>query len=226
MSSLTNYYESGAYFEQLKILSLEHDAGISRDLALNFVLGAKPSGLDILDVGCGLGGFSRPLHGVNRITCADINSQCLEFVSKHWGCPTLQFDLECQWPIGPAAFDLVLMGDVLEHLFASRHVLAQARAVLRPNGRIAVAVPNVGYWRRRSRLLFTGELSKNAGEHIRFFSPDLLARVAGLAGLEATDYRAYAWNRKSRPWLPLRFSWGFVALLRPNIDPPIASGLI
>ena len=64
------------------------------------------------------------------------------------------------------------------------------------------------------RLLFKGELSKDLDEHIRFFSPDSLARVARIAGLEAIRFCAYAWNSTSVPRLPIALAWGFVAVLQ------------
>jgi len=216
MSPLARHYEGSDYFEQLTRLDSSSATGVSRNRALDSVLGAEPTGLDILDAGCGLGGFSQRLRDVNRLTGADINKSCLAAVVERWGYATLHFDLEDKWPIPPTAFDLILFGDVLEHLFSTADVLAQARQALRPDGRIAVAVPNVGYWRRRIRLLLKGEISKDHDEHIRFFSPASLARAARIAGLEATDYRPYDWNSTSIPRLPVAFAWGFVALLQPR----------
>ena len=220
MSPLARHYEGSDYFAHLTRLDSSSATGASRNRALDSVLGAEPTGLDILDAGCGLGGFSQRLRDANRITGADINKGCLAAVVERWGYATLHFDLEDKWPIPPASFDLILFGDVLEHLFSTADVLAQAHQALRPDGRIAVAVPNVGYWRRRIRLLFKGEISKDHDEHIRFFSPASLARAAQIAGLEATDYCPYAWNSISIPRLPVAFAWGFVALLQPRKSAP------
>jgi len=216
MSPLARHYEGSDYFAHLTRLDSRSATGGSRNRALDSVLGAEPTGLDILDAGCGLGGFSQQLRDANRISGADINKSCLAAVVERWGYATLHFDLEDKWPIPPASFDLILFGDVLEHLFSTTDVLAQARQALRPDGRIAVAVPNVGYWRRRVRLLFRGEISKDHDEHIRFFSPASLARAAEIADLEAIAYRPYAWNGISIPRLPVAFAWGFVALLQPR----------
>ena len=142
----------------------------------------------------------------------DLNDRCLSEVAK-LGYETSQFDLEEPWPLAAASFDLILFGDVLEHLFATDEVLKHASRVLRPGGRIAVAVPNVGYWRRRARLFFKGELKKDLDDHIRFFSPRTLARIAREVNLEVVSSRPYAWNRPSAGILPLALAWGFVSLL-------------
>lgn len=216
MSSLTRYYEGDLNFNRLVGWDEDQTAGASRQLALQAVLEQPVVGLDILDAGCGLGGFSKQLRGGNRVTGVDINERCLEFVSKQHGYATQCFDLEDKWPISAGAFDLVLLGDVLEHLFNTAEVLAEACRVLRPGARVVIAVPNVGYWRRRFRLLFTGELSRGHTEHIRFFSPRSLARQARTAGLEVQAVRSYSWNTVSRPRLSPGLAWGFAALLRPH----------
>ena len=126
MSPLARHYEGSDYFAHLTRLDNSRATGASRNRALDSVLGAEPTALDILDAGCGLGGFSQRLRDANRITGADINKRCLAAVVERWGYATLYFHLEDKWPIPPASFDLILFGDVLEHLFSTADVLAQA----------------------------------------------------------------------------------------------------
>jgi 2-polyprenyl-3-methyl-5-hydroxy-6-metoxy-1,4-benzoquinol methylase len=225
MHSRSRYYESHENFERLVKLDENAGSGISRNRALHSVLDVAPSGFDILDAGCGLGGFSRHLCETNRVTGVDLNNKCLDVLAKQRAYTTLHFDLEEKWPIPSSSFDLILLGDVLEHLYSTVDVLAQANNVLRPNGRIAVAVPNVGYWRRRIRLLVKGELSKDSDEHIRFFSLDSLTRIARLAGLEVVNSCPYQWNSTSAPKLPATLAWGFVALLKSRDGSSPAIGL-
>lgn len=53
----------------------------------------------------------------------------------------------------PASFDLVLMIDVIEHLYDPDLVLEQIRAVLRPGGAVAIVTPNLASWLNRVLLL-------------------------------------------------------------------------
>jgi 2-polyprenyl-3-methyl-5-hydroxy-6-metoxy-1,4-benzoquinol methylase len=213
MSARQKYYEDDDYSARLRRLNDNPRVSKGRDNALVSLLNGVPTGLDILDAGCGLGGFSQSLRSANRMTGVDLNPSCLREVEK-FGYVTQQMDLEEPWPLAPESFDLILFGDVLEHLFATQDVLTSARRALRQNGHIAVAVPNVGYWRRRLRLLIKGELKRELDDHIRFFSPRTLARIAGNVELEVLRSRPYTWNRESAGILPLTLSWGFVSLLR------------
>ena len=50
-------------------------------------------------------------------------------------------------------FDVVLAGDVLEHVRDPGRVLEQARELLAPGGRLIVSVPNFGHWYVRLRTV-------------------------------------------------------------------------
>jgi SAM-dependent methyltransferase len=58
-------------------------------------------------------------------------------------------------PFDDGRFDLVLMTEVLEHVFAPPSgVLKEVRRVLRPDGRLILSVPNIASLPNRLRLLF------------------------------------------------------------------------
>lgn len=71
-------------------------------------------------------------------------------------------------------FDIVLVSEVLEHIFYPDRVLAEAERVLAKNGHFILTFPNSGALQIRLSLLFNGfspliNFSKNK-EHIRFFN--------------------------------------------------------
>ena len=72
------------------------------------------------------------------------------------------------------SFDVVLMGDVLEHLTDPRGVLIQIRKFLDHNARIVVCLPNVLHWLTRIKMLlghFDYEPSGTLDHtHLRFFT--------------------------------------------------------
>jgi SAM-dependent methyltransferase len=192
----TRYYGESAHFERLLRMSTVSSGG-ARERALLSLLPARPQGMRILDAGCGLGGFSAPLRNGNALVGVDVNAECLHYVGK-LGYETLRFDLEEAWPIESGSFALVLLGDVLEQLFGTGHVLSEARRVLTPDGCIIVTVPSAGFWRRRLRLLVRGEFGDDLSEHIRHFSPSSLERICRGLGLRTEATCAYAWNGGAR----------------------------
>lgn len=98
-----------------------------------------------LDVGCGLGFFSRRL--VERgalVTACDIGPGLLERTRRHAGCETVVADaLELTKQFGPESFDLVVSSECIEHTPDPARAISEMLAVLRPGGYLSLSTPNV-----------------------------------------------------------------------------------
>jgi SAM-dependent methyltransferase len=128
-----------------------------------------------LDCGCGTGGNARGLRQMGwRVTGITVSPREMGMASEC--CEAVRLgDLNSGIPQeagGP--FDLVVFSHVLEHLLHPDVALRDARRLLRPDGRIIVALPNVLYWRLRIRFLFgefeyetTGIMDET---HVRFYT--------------------------------------------------------
>lgn len=106
----------------------------------------------------------------------------------------------------PAAFDLVLLIDVIEHLYDPDVVVEQVRKVLRPNGVLAIVTPNLASWINRA-LLVTGHQPLDAevstrglfgrpgpkgappAGHIRVFTRRALGEFLGFHRYEVVEDR-------------------------------------
>jgi len=88
-------------------------------------------------------------------------------------------------------FDLVIFGDVLEHLADPAATLRAAREVLEPGGRVLVSLPNVAHWTVRAKMLLGRFDYRATGimdvTHLRFYT-----RRSALAMFASAGYRA-AW---------------------------------
>jgi 2-polyprenyl-3-methyl-5-hydroxy-6-metoxy-1,4-benzoquinol methylase len=90
-------------------------------------------------------------------------------------------------------FDVVLAGDVLEHLLRPHEVLARASRLLAPTGQVVVSLPHVGHADVRHALM---QGSWNYGAwglldetHARFFTLASIKRMVQEAGLVITELR-------------------------------------
>jgi SAM-dependent methyltransferase len=100
------------------------------------------------------------------------------------------------WPVAETPYDLVVMAEVLEHVYtAARPVLTFVASLLRPGGRLIVQTPNaVNLGRRISTLRgqnpfgMIREEKRNPGHFCEFTVGDLrsAAESAGLIVEEAT----------------------------------------
>lgn len=150
-----------------------------------------------LDVGCGAGNsyapeFARlgaPYVGV------DVSAQAVQ-AAQAAGVDARVIGDAAELPFAADSFDLVLCIEVLEHLFSPQRAAAEIQRVLRPGGRLVASAPNVAYWRLRANMLFGvwnpigDELSLQQpwrDPHIRFFTPQTLARMLSMAGFATVD---------------------------------------
>lgn len=96
-------------------------------------------------------------------------------------------DLEAGIPDGVGdGYDVVLAADVLEHVRRPAAVLDEARARLRPGGRLICSIPNFGHWYPRTRVAI-GRFDYDARGildtgHLRFFTKRSFAHLVERAG--------------------------------------------
>lgn len=146
---------------------------LSRRLAAAFALAEVTPGMRILDVGCGRGEIVRQCaalgadaYGIDYAPVAmQLARQALEGgpAGKTPGGKTAVAQADAKnLPFPAAAFDRVLLFDIVEHLhpWELDEALSEVYRVLKPNGRIVIhTAPNVWYDRyaypvvRRFRLL-------------------------------------------------------------------------
>jgi O-antigen biosynthesis protein len=149
----------------------------------------------VLDVGCASGYFARALAERGcRVSGVEFDVEAAEQAR-----PALeqlvvgdleQLDLVAE--LGAGGFDVVVFGDVLEHLRDPLPVLRQARELLAPGGYVVISIPNVAHGAVRLLLLQgrfdyrpTGLLDST---HLRFFTRANLEALLRDAGLAATDF--------------------------------------
>ena len=108
----------------------------------------------ILDVGCG-GGFTSKLYikEGNRVIGVDIFTDVLKEAREVLYGVILQ-DIEKEWGIRSKTFDVVIMNVILEHIYRTDFVIREAYRVLKDDGVLLVAVPNIAFLNNRILLLF------------------------------------------------------------------------
>lgn len=96
-------------------------------------------------------------------------------------------DVETFPDLAGAPFDVILCGDVLEHLREPLEVLKHLVSFLRPGGRLLVTVPNVAFIACRLELLCGVFRYRDRGimdrTHLRFFTKASLLQLLRQAGL-------------------------------------------
>lgn len=148
------------------------------------------SGKNVLDVGCARGNTGAIL--TNQFNCAVSG---VEFdpiaadVARQSYCEVVVGDIEnltifSQLRFAP--YEVIIFGDVLEHLRAPEPVLRAMQSLLTPNGYILISLPNIVTLRLRLRFLLGQFEYTDQGimdrTHLRFFTLQTAREMIRRAG--------------------------------------------
>ena len=163
-------------------------------------------GKRVLELGCSTGSMSQYL--VQRRGCSvigvELDSQAAS-LAKRFCQEVLIEDLnDSNWtarlPLGE--FDVILMGDVLEHLADPSGALTRMRPLLRENGRVVISLPNVVHWHTRLKVLCGQFNYESFGildhTHLRFYTPQTARKMIEASGYEVTRFHPVFRGRLSR----------------------------
>lgn len=92
-------------------------------------------------------------------------------------------------------FDVVVVGDVIEHVDDPVALLAFAGRHLEQDGTVLVKTPNPYWWRHVLRVFSEGTFVANA-DHVRWITPSMALELSHRAGLRLTRYRIVGTSRK------------------------------
>jgi SAM-dependent methyltransferase len=94
----------------------------------------------------------------------------------------IEADLTAGLPAGTGLYDVIVAGDILEHVTDPAGLLTSIRRHLSPGGEVLVSVPNFGHWYPRGRVALgrfdydqRGPLDQG---HVRFFTRRSFERLA------------------------------------------------
>jgi 2-polyprenyl-3-methyl-5-hydroxy-6-metoxy-1,4-benzoquinol methylase len=185
-----------------------------------------PAGAVVLDLGCGPGVLGRLTASLNKSCTFDAVEGDPEAVAMARGfyrdiiAADLQnADLTAMLP--GRKYDFIVLADVIEHLEAPGRLLRRLPALLRPQGRLLISLPHVGYSALVAELL-TGQFAYRPHglidrTHLRFFTRASAARLLTLNG-----FAVAATDDIVRP--PVMSEFGAATL--DALDPAVRSALL
>lgn len=151
-------------------------------------------GLDVLELGCGSPAMARIFGQLTlSYTMIDIVEARVGGKSPA-NVRTICANLDDDFPVESAAFDVVHAMMVIEHLYDPFHAFAELARVLRPGGSAFINLPNIASIRCRISLLL-GQLPHTStpdwfarrewdGSHLHYFTVASVKQIAKLVGLE------------------------------------------
>lgn len=148
-------------------------AGAEREELFRRYVGGP--GKRVLDLGCRDGALTESYASGNDVVGVDADKEALAEAARR-GIETHWADLDQPLQFGEESFDVVVAGELLEHLRDPHRLVAEIRRVLRPGGTFVASVPNA--YRLKGRLRFlAGRAPESDPTHLQMFSPSDVQRL-------------------------------------------------
>ncbi len=132
------------------------------------------TGRRLLDLGCRTGALASYYAAGNSVVGIDVDRDALARAAERLGIQTIWADVESGLPFDDEDFDVVVAGELLEHLADPRRAVAEIRRVLRRGGLFVGSVPNA--FRLKSRVAYA--LGRYPADwdptHLQLFTPGAL----------------------------------------------------
>jgi 2-polyprenyl-3-methyl-5-hydroxy-6-metoxy-1,4-benzoquinol methylase len=191
-------YTGGTCGGESGILSPFHQLRIetAKDLIREH-LWKRKTGAKVLDIGCNDGTVSAQflqlgaeVHGI------DLGEENVRR-ARGRGIEAQVCNARERLPYPDGAFDVVFVGELLEHLYDTEVFLKETHRVLRRGGAVVLTTPNLASLANRLRMLcgyypkmMSPFLSEGMGDHIHLFTADtleLLLEKTGFSFVEITS---------------------------------------
>jgi SAM-dependent methyltransferase len=156
---------------------------------LGWIQRFKPSG-EFFEVGCGMGYFleyaRKNGYTVSGLEYADLG---VETCRTRFGLDVQRGSFE-ELPLQPDRYDVIFMGDVLEHLIRPLEMLQKAHSMLKPSGIFAAEVPSMfnsltgRFAVAGMRVLRSRKKMSMPPYHVNEFTPKTLRSIIERAGFK------------------------------------------
>lgn len=188
----------------------EKYAGQGRAFTRIFLHGRGERG-KFLDVGCATGGFLRGVRDASGWECygVEINPD-LVAAAREQGLAVHLGTIE-DHPYAAQSFDFIHLKDIVEHVTDPLGLLSECRALLQPQGRVYLSIPN-GDVDVRGLAEFhrqTGYAARSPAGHLWFLGRSCLQLLLRRSGFEIASSWTYGVKKGLRAYglLPQRRRW-------------------
>jgi 2-polyprenyl-3-methyl-5-hydroxy-6-metoxy-1,4-benzoquinol methylase len=127
-------------------------------------------GRSVLDLGCRDGALSAGYLDGNEVVGVDVDREALAH-AEELGLKTEWADLDEPLAFEDESFDVVVAGELLEHIRMPQALIDEARRVLRRGGTLVGSTPNGFRLKNRARFA-AGRHPEQDPTHLHLFRPD------------------------------------------------------
>lgn len=189
-------------YEAIKKINLKHKFRLAS--------GDLPVG-KLLDIGCGVGDFLHVAENKGwQCTGVEPSEEAREIARQRIkGDLLYSEDLE-QLP--DQSFDLITMWHVLEHVDDLKWQVAQLQRLIKPNGRIVIAVPN--YRSYDGRFYNAYWAAYDVPRHLNHFNKTVITKIFKTSGLSLVSMDKLVWDAYYISFMSEQYKHHFMPLVR------------
>lgn len=201
-NELKSYYDDSYYSANTTKFSssIEKYIDIFRRRKARRIVKYLPQNGSVLDIGCGNGRF---LSYIARYVQYQLFGTELEGNSAKRAAeiPGIQLKIGTisENDFMPESIDVVTMYHVFEHLQEPRKTLKIISSILKVNGVLVLAMPDIGSWQAK---IFKGKwLHLDPPRHLLFFEREDLKKKLEEIGFECIKERSLSWEQNPYGWV-------------------------
>lgn len=177
--------ETGGYQDYRGEYVSHHETFQRRLVAAENRLGHKGM---LLDYGCALGHLGHAARGLGwDVIITDISFAAVQRAVAEFNLLGFVSDLAYP-PLKPAAFDLITLYDVIEHIPEPKSILSALSGLLKQDGLLHVTTPDVGSI--SAHLLGKRWYHYKPREHLYYFNRATLPRIIESCGMKVVNVRS------------------------------------
>lgn len=147
----------------------------------------KQSGLssgNLLEIGAGTGAFAATMQRAGwQVTALEPDAGARQIAKEQFGVQLSDSSRFYELPIGQ--YDVITLWHVLEHMHDLRQVLGHLRTLLKPGGKLFIAVPN--YTSYDAHVYTSYWAAYDVPRHLYHFSPRAMRNLLSAHQLVLTD---------------------------------------
>lgn len=154
-----------------------------------FIKDIKPNSA-VLDVGCSTGYYGSYIKTTRGAKVYGVEPSADREEARKVLDGLYSFDLDGEWPesINERLYDVIFLGDVIEHLKDPKRTLIKLKKILKQDGRIFISTPNIAHLSIRLELMGGNFEYESMGildsTHLKYFTLRSLKDLVGKAGFD------------------------------------------
>ena len=175
-------------------------------IMLDMINGLRLRNKKILDIGCYDGTLlSQIKNKKNLFHGIEANDYCVKQCKKKGiKVKNFFFDDKTSFPYVDNFFDLIIIGEIIEHVYDTDFFLRDIHRILSRNGRLILSTPNIASFGRRIMLLLginpileTSPNEAKSSGHIRYFTFETITTLLNKNGFIIEEIKSDIVNLSS-----------------------------